>query len=396
MIDIILQKLVNAFNIDTNNLSTNKDLAYELLSASIAFNRSPYYIKENGWNIKEIGSRITNNSQDGKIDAFNVGITNESILIELIQSKNTSSVSTNDIDNYFTSIKNYIMDLNNSLPTSHQSLEKIRILINDYLDKYPNFSVKYKIYISANSFNASLLQNIQIIFNSTFLRHEAELKCIDNSFIENEVLSIQNKITNENYNTVKATISFEQNAELRDEEQSKILIGIVNANEVFKMIDEEFKANYDLTRLFSSNVRGFLGSSPVNELIKNTILNKPKTFLSLNNGAVILCDRIEPRASNAFVITNPNIINGQQTMASIYKYAKRNQPLNKVNLQVKIIELSEHHRYNAQNEISRSSNQANKIDDIDLLANKPLIKKLRSFFLGERIIFKHQTRRYFK
>lgn len=380
MYKALLDKIVKIFEINPNTTNDGLDLAFELLSSSIAFNKSPFFIRENCWNILESNSGVNANGQDGKIDSYNVYQNKERIVIDLLQAKNTNQIKLNDISGYFTSVDNYIVKLLRNLPDGYKSLGNVQEKIDECLLRYPRHSVKYNVYVAAHEFDSQLKSNIIQIFDNTFGNNDVELFFVDTTLIESKIEDIRDMITKEKFNKSRTKISFAQTTECRNEGESKILVGIINSKEVINIINDEFENNFDLSRLFSGNVRGFLGSTYVNDQIKSTIIKTPKKFLSLNNGAVLLCDKIEPRELNTYVIENAVIINGQQTFASIYKYAKSNTIMEKINIQVKVIEISEKYRVIAQNEISRSSNQANTIDDMDLLSNKPLIKAVRQFF----------------
>jgi hypothetical protein len=70
-------------------------------------------------------------------------------------------------------------------------------------------------------------------------------------------------------------------------------------------------------RLFARNIRGFLGTKmPVNESMLRTIETEPTFFFYYNNGITIACDRAErvsQRGTDVLRVSNPQVINGQQT-----------------------------------------------------------------------------------
>jgi hypothetical protein len=69
-------------------------------------------------------------------------------------------------------------------------------------------------------------------------------------------------------------------------------------------------------RLFALNIRTYLHNTRVNKNMKNTLKKAPKNFLYFNNGVTFVCDgatREDPDASDILTLTNPQIINGQQT-----------------------------------------------------------------------------------
>ncbi len=73
-------------------------------------------------------------------------------------------------------------------------------------------------------------------------------------------------------------------------------------------------------KLFSRNIRGFLGETTINKKIQHTLKNEPEYFEYLNNGITLVCDSAKSYISggqNVIRIDNPQIINGQQTTRCI-------------------------------------------------------------------------------
>lgn len=74
------------------------------------------------------------------------------------------------------------------------------------------------------------------------------------------------------------------------------------------------------TRLFARNVRGFLGSTEINRGMETTLANEPEYFWYYNNGVTIVCDDARQESSrgrNILRVTNPQVINGQQTTRTL-------------------------------------------------------------------------------
>lgn len=69
-------------------------------------------------------------------------------------------------------------------------------------------------------------------------------------------------------------------------------------------------------RVFARNIRGFLGDTSINEQMAHTLRGEPDNFWYFNNGITIVCDtaRMTSDSTGAILrVTNPQIINGQQT-----------------------------------------------------------------------------------
>lgn len=85
----------------------------------------------------------------------------------------------------------------------------------------------------------------------------------------------------------------------------------IRGNAVAELVETSGK------RVFARNIRGFLGESvPVNRDMWRTLRDEPDHFFYFNNGITIACDRAERlshRGTDVLRISNPQIINGQQT-----------------------------------------------------------------------------------
>lgn len=76
-------------------------------------------------------------------------------------------------------------------------------------------------------------------------------------------------------------------------------------------------------RLFARNIRGFLGDNAINDGMKQTLKGEPQHFWYFNNGVTIVCDsarKTAERGQAILRITNPQIINGQQTTRTVHTY----------------------------------------------------------------------------
>jgi hypothetical protein len=91
----------------------------------------------------------------------------------------------------------------------------------------------------------------------------------------------------------------------------------MNATAVAEMFDRAG------VRLFARNVRGFLGKTEINEGMQNTIEEEPWHFWYYNNGITIICDNAESkRDGEVMTLTNPQVINGQQTTRMLHAYGR--------------------------------------------------------------------------
>jgi hypothetical protein len=99
--------------------------------------------------------------------------------------------------------------------------------------------------------------------------------------------------------------------------------------DVFEMFKKAAKEKYEL---FDENIREYLGKTPVNDAIRRTLESDPEeriNFFYYNNGITVISDKASKgkiQISLAVTLTNPQIVNGCQTVSTIYEvlsnYAK--------------------------------------------------------------------------
>jgi hypothetical protein len=140
------------------------------------------------------------------------------------------------------------------------------------------------------------------------------------------------------------------------------------------------------SKLLEGNVRSFLTTKrAVNKKIRETILQKPEYFFVYNNGIAVTSTGIEivqtssgPRITN---IRNLQIINGGQTTAMLASTAfKDKADLAAVAVQMKLTVISsENKEHNADliQQISRSSNSQNPVNNADFFSNHPFQQQIK-------------------
>lgn len=185
----------------------------------------------------------------------------------------------------------------------------------------------------------------------------------------------------------------------------KALAGLVDGQPInteivinsFGRIDEPYKAVYGYvngtffaqlwdmykSRLFSENIRGFLGDSIVNEDVQETITTCPENFFYYNNGITILCDSIIKKPlmqqnAGTFDVKNLKIVNGAQTVGNIGKmYKTYPDAIEKVWITVKLISLENCPSDFGEN-VTRKTNTQNKIEKRDFVSLDYLQDKLKT------------------
>ena len=161
------------------------------------------------------------------------------------------------------------------------------------------------------------------------------------------------------------------------DEPYKAIYGYVNGS-AFAQLWDTYKS-----RLFSENIRGFLGYSIVNDDVQATILNCPENFYYFNNGITILCDSFNKKPlmqqnAGTFDVKNLKIVNGAQTVGNIGKmYRSHSDSIEKVWVSVKLISL-ENCPLDFGENVTRKTNTQNKIEKRDFVSLDYLQDKLKT------------------
>lgn len=168
----------------------------------------------------------------------------------------------------------------------------------------------------------------------------------------------------------------------------KAFYGIINASNLASLWAE------NRTRLFSENIRDFVGFSDVNEDIINTIKNDPEHFYYFNNGITALCSSIEKKAlsgrdrnSGYFVAKDFKIVNGAQTVGSIgSSFELGIENVDNTSAFIKIISL-ENCPDGFGTKITKASNTQNKIDKKDFVSLDPQQGRIKTELALEGITY---------
>lgn len=165
---------------------------------------------------------------------------------------------------------------------------------------------------------------------------------------------------------------------------------------IYKMFREALERQYPI---FDKNIREYLGNRGINKRIYET-LNDPndrKNFFYYNNGITLICSsmtKIDTRPSiygmNAvFSVENPQIVNGCQTVNSIYESLKNIPPSDLerefkdtfVMLKILVIDRTSAEERHLYENIVKYNNTQNKIDEKTFAANTAIFQRLRESFV---------------
>ncbi len=164
---------------------------------------------------------------------------------------------------------------------------------------------------------------------------------------------------------------------------------------VYRLYRDAIEKRYPI---FDKNIREYLGNKGVNKNIYQTLLNEEdrKNFFYYNNGITVICDKMtkiitqrsDYNMNASFTIDNPQIVNGCQTVNSIYE-ALNNIAPDKLEMEFKdafvMLKILEINREDSGDDklykdIVKYTNSQNSIDEKTFVANTDTFNRLQKEF----------------
>lgn len=271
--------------------------------------------------------------------------------------------------------------------------------LQSYFKKYKNhedFTVYMQIYVTNNNRSYELEEYIRT-FNTQHPKYRAEIYYLDD---------IENKYYDEvKQNKVNLTVTIESVVKgtiLNINTENYKLENVIDAKYVFTPVTSIYKIYRDAIEknypIFDMNIREYLGNKGVNKKIYETLMDKEerKNFFYYNNGITLICDSmskldINPRGNNigvSFKVTNPQIVNGCQTVNSIYEVLKNVDPVTVskdfkdtfVMLKILQINRNKDDEEKLYKNIVTYNNSQNSIDEKTFVANTSEFRRLQEEF----------------
>jgi hypothetical protein len=139
------------------------------------------------------------------------------------------------------------------------------------------------------------------------------------------------------------------------------------------------------TRLFAKNLRSVIGDTEVNNEIRETLETRPDYFWYFNNGVTVVARKITKTMMGGgntdygtFHCEDMNIVNGAQTVGTIGKSGEKiPERLEGVYIPIRIISL-EHGQSNFNEEITKTNNRQNKIENRDFVTLDPEQSRIKT------------------
>ena len=271
--------------------------------------------------------------------------------------------------------------------------------LQKFFTKYksnPEFSVKLQLFITNNNKSKEIEEYVRK-FNSEHPKYIAKIFYLDD--IENRYYD-EIKIEEKHFYTRLESINKGTilNINTKDYKMANVLdarYALTPVVSLYRLYREAIEKGYPI---FEKNIREYLGNKGINNNIYKTLLDKEerKNFFYYNNGITIICDKIGPIntvSSNSnlqaiFTIDNPQIVNGCQTVNSIYEALNNIDPnelekeFKDTFVMVKILEINrqDSSEENLYKNIVRYNNSQNSIDEKTFVANTDIFIRLQTEF----------------
>lgn len=318
---------------------------------------------------QEIGEVIIDNSGDNGIDAIILNEENKELIV--MQFKFPNIVKGLNLEISQADILKTLNGFN--LLIDQTSAHKSNDQFNQYKDRIKDIDIyDFKIYFV--SFNKGIDVDVNKLIINNFAKDfkknngsELQIKIHDKSVISNIYEKINRK------NDLEVTISYKQMTSAYDIDSKNIksYVGLVNGVKLVQSIEES------IDTIFDENIRLYEGRSSVNNSIKKTAsdVKESDMFYFYNNGITMICDKVNNSPNKLCVnLKGVSIVNGCQTVTSLYDSYKNNNLQDGVDILTRIIEISD---YNERMKITEFLNSQNPIRDSYFIANHTIIRELQ-------------------
>ena len=339
---------------------------------------------------------IIKGSSDGGIDGISFDEQDGFYIMEVFQCKNSPKLSQNQLEKLKQDFAEVFENGRRDKPNTEGLMPKLDEYISItkkgyHIDHHLNFIFNGDVEDKKYAANKDLFESYNDSANNFLIFDSNELdKRIDN-LIKSDRRRKEVKFT---FNAEKSNIS-------PKEPQALISFSILNvkavnfrmkALELCELVDLEIKTNGTEYKLFSENIRGFLGYNKTNRKIKATLDNTSESiyFPFLNNGITILCDEMQipsnQQAGQYIVpVVNPVIVNGLQTTKVIHEiYEKDKTKLDDVYITVRLYETKDQ---DLVNKITEATNTQTSINFRDKISNKDFQKYVKLLFENKGIAY---------
>lgn len=313
--------------------------------------------------------------------------------IYLIQNKyysDASRISANYVKNDF--LLRPITALENN---TYQKSSEVQNFFNKYKN-HDDFTVYLQIYVTNNIHCLEAEEYIKR-FNIEHPKYRATIFYLDDikEKYYSDIKQNKQNITVQIHSVNKGTILNINTDDYKLENVLDAKYVFTPVSSVFRFYRDSIERNYPI---FDMNIREYLGNKGVNKKIYETLLdeNDRKNFFYYNNGITMICDEMSSIETHSygnninavFNVKNPQIVNGCQTVNSIYEALKNIDPaeleqkFKDTFVMLKILQINRDNEYEETlyRNIVTYNNSQNSIDEKTFVANNSIFNRLKNEF----------------
>ena len=239
------------------------------------------------------------------------------------------------------------------------------------------------------SYNKGVVANRNIVENSaeTFRNDTgSDLEIIYHD--RNSIANIYEKLNRKN--NIVITLKYKQMQSAYNVKERSIdsMVGFVNGKELVHAISN------NIATIFDENIRLYEYGSSVNTGINRTATSTDQSdmFYFYNNGVVFICDSTQNSpASSEIILTGASVVNGCQTLNTLYNAEQNGKLSDSVYLLVRIISIAD---YTERMRITEFLNSQTPIRDSYFIANHPIIRDLQDQLREKGYFLERQINEY--
>lgn len=271
--------------------------------------------------------------------------------------------------------------------------------VQDFFSKYKNhddFTVYLQIYVTNNNRCEDAEEYVKK-FNTKHPKYRASIFYLDDikEKYYGDIKQNKQNIEVQIHSVNKGTILNINTDDYKLENVLDAKYVFTPVSSIFRLYRDSIEKNYPI---FDMNIREYLGNKGVNKKIYETLLDPDdrKNFFYYNNGITMICDTMSSVDTHSFgnninavfTVKNPQIVNGCQTVNSIYEALKNVDPreleqnYKDTFVMLKILQINRENEYEEKlyKNIVTYNNSQNSIDEKTFVANNSIFNRLKNEF----------------
>lgn len=271
--------------------------------------------------------------------------------------------------------------------------------VQDFFSKYKNhddFTVYLQIYVTNNNRCEDAEEYVKK-FNTEHPKYRASIFYLDDikEKYYGDIKQNKQNIEVQIHSVNKGTILNINTDDYKLENVLDAKYVFTPVSSIFRLYRDSIEKNYPI---FDMNIREYLGNKGVNKKIYETLLDPDdrKNFFYYNNGITMICDTMSSVDTHSFgnninavfTVKNPQIVNGCQTVNSIYEALKNVDPreleqnYKDTFVMLKILQINRENEYEEKlyKNIVTYNNSQNSIDEKTFVANNSIFNRLKNEF----------------